>query len=168
MNHHSAVPQDAPPGAAPRPGASWAHFEHRADIGVRGTGPSREAAFEQAALALTAVVTPPERVMPHHRVELACEAADDESLLVAWLNALVYEMAVRRMLFSRFPVVIDGQPPRASAWGARAQGPRSAVAGAREEDTSAADYLLSGGSGSPTIQVIKSGSVVKASDAKSQ
>mgnify|MGYP000853102853 FL=1 len=42
------------------------------------------------------------------------------------------------------------------------------VADAQEEDTSAADYLLSGGSGSPTIQVIKSGSVVKASDAKSQ
>ncbi|MBH2043624.1 MAG: archease [Comamonadaceae bacterium] len=124
MNHHSAVPQDAPPGAAPRPGASWAHFEHRADIGVRGTGPSREAAFEQAALALTAVVTPPERVMPHHRVELACEAADDESLLVAWLNALVYEMAVRRMLFSRFQVVIDGQHLRASAWGEPVSVPR--------------------------------------------
>lgn len=42
------------------------------------------------------------------------------------------------------------------------------VADAQEEDTSAADYLLSGGSGGPMIQVIKSGSVVKASDAKSQ
>ncbi len=42
------------------------------------------------------------------------------------------------------------------------------VADAQEEDTSAADYLLSGGSGGPMIQVIKSGSVVKSSDAKSQ
>jgi pilus assembly protein CpaB len=43
------------------------------------------------------------------------------------------------------------------------------VADAQEEDTSAADYLLSGGSGRPSIQVIKSGEVVKSTtDAKSQ
>lgn len=36
----------------------WAHLGHPADIGVRGCGPTREAAFEQAALALTAVITP--------------------------------------------------------------------------------------------------------------
>ena len=35
--------------------AGWEHFEHEADIGVRGTGPTREAAFEQAALALEPV-----------------------------------------------------------------------------------------------------------------
>ncbi|MCL6705975.1 Flp pilus assembly protein CpaB [Pseudomonas sp. R2.Fl] len=37
------------------------------------------------------------------------------------------------------------------------------VADAQEADTSAADYLLSGGSGQPSIQVIKSGAIVKAS-----
>lgn len=37
------------------------------------------------------------------------------------------------------------------------------VADAGEEDTSAADYLLSGGSGQAAIQVIKSGELVKAS-----
>ncbi|KPF44389.1 Flp pilus assembly protein CpaB [Rhizobium sp. G187] len=36
------------------------------------------------------------------------------------------------------------------------------VADAQEEDTSAADHLLSGGDGQPTIQVIKSGTVVNA------
>lgn len=35
------------------------------------------------------------------------------------------------------------------------------VADAQEEDTSAANYLLSGDTGTPTIQVIKSGEVVK-------
>lgn len=95
----------------------WMHFEHRADIGVRGIGPSREAAFEQAARGLTAVVTPLALVLPRQRVDLVCEAADDESLFVAWLNALVYEMAVRRMLFSRFQVAITGHRLRASAWG---------------------------------------------------
>jgi len=37
--------------------SGWEHFSHDADIGVRGFGPSIEAAFEQAALAQTAVVT---------------------------------------------------------------------------------------------------------------
>lgn len=50
--------------------------------------------------------------------------ADDESLLVAWLNALICEMAVRRMLFSRFQVVIDGQHLRASARGEPVSVPR--------------------------------------------
>ena len=34
----------------------WTHFHHEADIGVRGTGHSPEEAFEQAAVALTAVI----------------------------------------------------------------------------------------------------------------
>ena len=36
--------------------ASWEHFSHGSDIGVRGLGSSVEEAFEQAAVALTAVV----------------------------------------------------------------------------------------------------------------
>ena len=39
--------------------ASWEHFPHEADIGVRGRGMSAATAFEQAALALTAVITDP-------------------------------------------------------------------------------------------------------------
>ena len=95
----------------------WEHFEHGADIGVRGWGTTRAAAFEQAALAMTAVVTDPERVQPVEAVEIACAAPDDELLLVDWLNALIYEMATRRMLFSRFEIDIDDGALRARAWG---------------------------------------------------
>ena len=97
--------------------AHWEHFEHDADIGVRGFGPSLASAFEQAAKALTAVVTPIPDNAPCIRIELTCQAASDEELLVAWLNALVCEMAVRRMLFSRFSVAIDHGQLHASAWG---------------------------------------------------
>jgi tRNA nucleotidyltransferase (CCA-adding enzyme) len=86
----------------------WEHFEHGADIGVRGLGATKAGAFEQAALALTAVIADPASVAPLHCVGIACEAADDEILLVCWLNAVLYEMAVRHMLFSRFGVVIEG------------------------------------------------------------
>ena len=95
----------------------WEHFYHQADIGVRGFGPSLEAAFEQAALALVSVVCDPARVEAKESVEIRCAAPNDEILLVDWLNALVFEMATRTMLFSRFAVRIGGGGLRATAWG---------------------------------------------------
>ena len=97
--------------------AHWEHFPHGADIGVRGHGPTRQAAFEQAALALTAATCDPGSVLPRQEVEIDCEAADEELLLAQWLNAIVYEMAPRRMLFGRFAVAIDGLRLRGRAWG---------------------------------------------------
>jgi tRNA nucleotidyltransferase (CCA-adding enzyme) len=96
---------------------SWEHFPHQADIGVRGFGLTKEAAFEGAAHALTAVITDPESVAPTQSVPIVCEAPDDELLLVDWLNALVYEMATRKMLFSRFNVRVNDHLLHATAWG---------------------------------------------------
>jgi tRNA nucleotidyltransferase (CCA-adding enzyme) len=84
----------------------WEHFPHDADVGVRGWGPTIEAAFEQAARALMAVITNAE-VRPNTAVDVACDAPDLELLFVEWLNAIIYEMAVRNMLFSRFSVRIE-------------------------------------------------------------
>jgi len=95
----------------------WEHFPHDADIGIRGIGASKEEAFAQAALALTAVITDPRAVVPQDIVEMTCEAPDDELLFVDWLNALVYEMATRHMLFSRFEVHLAEEQLRARAWG---------------------------------------------------
>lgn len=95
----------------------WAHYPHEADMGVRGLGATLEQAFEQAALALTAVVTDPATVRPSNMISLSCEAPDDELLLVDWLNALVYEMATRSMLFSRFEVQLAGHSLDAKIWG---------------------------------------------------
>lgn len=90
----------------------WEHFAHGADIGVRGTGSSQAQAFEQAALALTAVVTDPERVAKRTTVSVECSAPDPELLLVDWLNRVVYEMAVHRRLFGAYEVAIDGNALR--------------------------------------------------------
>jgi SHS2 domain-containing protein len=95
----------------------WEHYPHEADIGVRGIGATREQAFEQAALALTAVVTDPAGVTARAALAIDCEATDDELLLVDWLNALVFAMATRGLLFARFRVTIAGQRLTATAWG---------------------------------------------------
>lgn len=101
------------------PEKRWSHFHHGADIGVRGIGFSKEEAFEQAAIALTAVITDPEKVAPDELISVNCDAPDDELLLADWLNALVYEMATRKMLFSRFEVHCNNNGLQAKAWGER-------------------------------------------------
>jgi len=95
----------------------WEHFEHRADIGVRGIGPTKEAAFEQAALALTAVITDPADVKTETTIEFQSDAPDDELLLADFLNCLIYEMNTRDMLFSQFHVTIEGDKLSATAAG---------------------------------------------------
>ncbi|MDN0075122.1 archease [Crenobacter sp. SG2303] len=87
--------------------AHWEHFLHDADVGVRGIGSSAEIAFEQAAVALTAIVTEVEHVRANEVVEIACQAPDLELLLVEWLNRIIYEMAVRKMLFCLFRVTLQ-------------------------------------------------------------
>lgn len=100
----------------PTTGASWVHFAHDADLGVRGYGSSAESAFEQAALALTAAVTEAD-VEPRIEVTVHCEAADLELLLVDWLNAVIYQMVTRRMLFGRFRVRIASTRLDGTLWG---------------------------------------------------
>jgi SHS2 domain-containing protein len=97
--------------------ASWAHFSHSADIGLVGVGPTKAEAFRQAAIALTAVVTDPEHVRAVTSVDITCRAPSDELLLVDWLNAVIYEMSVRSMLFGDFTVTIDDSGLHGRAWG---------------------------------------------------
>jgi tRNA nucleotidyltransferase (CCA-adding enzyme) len=85
----------------------WEHFPHAADLGIRDFGATPAQAFEQAALALVEAITDPARVRPQKTVDIQREAPDLELLLVDWLNALVYEMAERRMIFGAFDVMIE-------------------------------------------------------------
>jgi SHS2 domain-containing protein len=95
----------------------WETFPHEADVGVRGQGATLAEAFTAAATALTAVICEPGKVAARQAVAIECAAPDVELLLVDWLNALVYEMATRRMLFARFDVRIEDGRLRATAWG---------------------------------------------------
>ena len=97
--------------------ARWEHFEHQADMGVRGYGITMEAAFEQAGLAMVAIMVPLERVVPLTRVMVQCEAPDYEMLFSDWLNSILREMALRRMVFSRFCVTVEAHRLCGELWG---------------------------------------------------
>ncbi len=97
---------------------SWQHFHHQADIGIRGIGTTLDEAFASAALALTAVISELATVRADKAVEIRCHAPDAELLLVDWLNALIFEMATRHMLFSRFELRISSTfQLQATVWG---------------------------------------------------
>lgn len=99
----------------------WQTFPHEADVGVRGTGATLAEAFAGAATAMTAAICDPAQVATREPIAVECAAPEPELLLLDWLNALVFEMATRRMLFSRFDVDIGpadgGLRLRAVAWG---------------------------------------------------
>lgn len=97
--------------------AYWEHYEHQADIGVRGIAPTLAGAFEQAAMAMMAVVCDPADIATDTPVSVECHAPDPELLLMDWLNALVYEIATRKLLFGRFEVHITDGHLQATAWG---------------------------------------------------
>lgn len=97
--------------------AHWEHFPHGADIGIRGFGPTPASAFEQAALAMTAVVTDLRLVGREQSVEVEAMAPTLDILLLDFINALVFEMADKRLLFGAFSVTIDGGRLKAVAWG---------------------------------------------------
>ena len=98
-------------------GAWWEHFAHEADIGVRGCGHTLAEALAQAGLALCAVVIDPARIQPRQSLQISVESSDPEMLLVEWLDALIYPMATRGLLFSRFDITLDEHRLTATAWG---------------------------------------------------
>ncbi|MGD9545525.1 MAG: archease [Methylocystis sp.] len=87
--------------------ARFEHFPHDADIGVRGFGRTPSEACEQAALAMMATILDPAAVRLEQSVDVMIEAPRLDVLLVDWLNALIYEMAERRMVFGAFDVKIE-------------------------------------------------------------
>ncbi len=95
----------------------WEHYSHPADMGIRGFGRTREEAFAQAALALTAIIVDLEKIEPREPVEIVCEDDDDEMLFWYWLSGLLYEMGTRNMVFGRFEIEPTEQGIRATAWG---------------------------------------------------
>lgn len=94
-------------------------FEHRADIGVRGYGKSREEAFENGAKAMFSVMVDIAGVNPVDTEEISCEAPDTETLFVEWLNNLLSAAHLSGKLFSGFKVWITDNSLKGIATGER-------------------------------------------------
>ena len=96
---------------------TWEHFRARGGHRRARRRPHAGRRFAEAAVALTAGLADPGSVDAREAIAIRCSAPDDEQLLVDWLDALIFEMATRRMLFARFDVRKDDHALVATAWG---------------------------------------------------
>ena len=80
-------------------------LEHPADIGFRARGATREELFANSARALLSIILDPSDVRPIQSISIPGSGADPESLLVNWLNEVLYYVDGRRMAFGTFEVV---------------------------------------------------------------
>jgi len=95
------------------------YFDHDADMGVVGRGPTLEAAFEAAARATFALMADPAAVRPRESVRFEFEEADPELALVTWLNRLLGEARSVGLALGRFQLRRDGARWIGEAWGER-------------------------------------------------
>ena len=101
------------------------HFEHGADVGVRGRGATPAEAFAGAAAALTSLwAADASSIRPQLKRRVVCEAEDLERLLVAFLDELIFLFATRRILLAHLDVEIDAPPAGPARLVARGAGER--------------------------------------------
>ena len=97
------------------------HFElleHPADIGFRVRGASLPDLFANAALAMLSIAAELDDVRPAGTYELSAEGSDYESLLVNWLNEVLYRFDGERIAFCEFCIHhLDTSAVRATALG---------------------------------------------------
>lgn len=93
------------------------YFEHDADIGVIGRGPTIEDALVAAAASMFAIMVHPAEVRPCARIFVAFEESDPEYALVRWLNELLAEARARGLALARFRLTRTGDHWRGEALG---------------------------------------------------
>jgi SHS2 domain-containing protein len=99
---------------------AFEHFEHRADIGVKGIGKTLAEAFEETGKAMFEVMTNIKKIKPKQKIEFEVTAENEAELLVEFLNRALGEADAEQIFLSKFKVTIstDGMLMlSAVAWG---------------------------------------------------
>lgn len=81
-------------------------FEHKADIGIRGIGATKEEAFAECGKALFEIMCDTKKVIPSQKTEIIVSANKLDELLVEFLNELLYLKDAEGMLFSKFEIKV--------------------------------------------------------------
>jgi SHS2 domain-containing protein len=78
--------------------------DHTADVGIIAYGTNIEELFCNAALALFSLITEPGSIQEKSHLNLRVSSDDRDSLLVEWLNELIYFFDAKHILFNRFDI----------------------------------------------------------------
>ena len=79
-------------------------IEHTADVGIAAYGSDVKEAFANAAYALFSLMIDLKHVGDNLDREVEVTAENQQDLLVAWLNELIYLFEVEGILFKRFRI----------------------------------------------------------------
>jgi SHS2 domain-containing protein len=79
-------------------------INHTADVGIIAYGADIEELFSNAALALFSLIIEPESIKEKLHLDLEVSSEDIDSLLVEWLNELIYLFDVKHVLFNHFDI----------------------------------------------------------------
>lgn len=79
-------------------------IDHTADTGIIAYGADVKELFSNAALALFSLITDIESIEERLQHILEINSEDRDSLLVEWLNELVYLFDAEHFLFDRFEI----------------------------------------------------------------
>ncbi|MBE0447101.1 MAG: archease [Actinobacteria bacterium] len=80
-------------------------IEHTADIGLKAYGQTLKETFENAAIGMFSLITDLENVKSTLSEEIYIEAEDRESMLVEWLNELLYRFEVEYKVYKRCEII---------------------------------------------------------------
>ena len=79
-------------------------IDHTADVGIIAYGASMNQAFANAARALFSLITELDNIEEVVYRDIELVAPDQESLLVKWLNELIYLFDTENIIFKRFDI----------------------------------------------------------------
>jgi protein archease len=79
-------------------------IDHTADVGIIVYGADVKELFANAALALFSLITEPESIQEKSHLNLRVSSDERDSLLVEWLNELIYFFDAKHILFNRFDI----------------------------------------------------------------
>ena len=83
-------------------------IDHTADIGIIARGRSPAALFCNAAAGMLSLLTDVSMLRPDTARQISLKVADRETLLVAWLNEILYIIYTEKLLLFKFDIVIEG------------------------------------------------------------
>lgn len=83
---------------------SFELLDHPADIGFRARRATAEELFGNCARALVSIILDPAEIRPIQAIDVPAEGGDRESLLVNWLNEVLYHVDGRRIALSEFEI----------------------------------------------------------------
>ncbi len=103
-------------------------IDHTADIGIMAYGTDLSQVFVNAARAMSSLITELDDVAEALYRDIEVHAPDRESLLVEWLNELIYLFDAENIIFKRFDIVeLDNTLLKARSYGEKVDSSRHRI-----------------------------------------